>query len=115
MTKPYRPNTQDPRIQKRVKSALDWTTTYVKPNKDNWISTREIQRHYGSLARPLGQWLKTNLLICVNDYYNNLQGICKTYKLNVDGYNNICLMFGYQGGLCISPKITEQLASGEFE
>lgn len=111
----YQPNLQDPRILKRVLSSLDWVSTYLQPHKDNWLSAREIQRQLGSQSRPLGVWLRNTLLVCVNPYYNTEQGICKTYRLNVDGYSQLCNSVGYTAKYTPTPEITKELILGVFE
>lgn len=111
----YQPNFQDPRILRRAQSVLDWVSTYLHPHKDNWLSAREIQRQFGSQSRPLGLWLRNNLLICVNPYYNTEQGICKTYRLNAEGYQSVCQKIGYTAKYTPSEEISQQLVSGVFD
>lgn len=109
------PNITDPRVLRRIQQSLDWVTAYLKPNKDQWLSTREIQRQFGSLSRPLGRWIRDKLLICTNTHYSTADGRCKTYRLNTDGYLELSKTIGYTAQVQISEKHTEELDSGDFE
>jgi hypothetical protein len=111
----YQPNLADPRVMRKVQHSLEWVNTYLSANNDSWLSTREIQRQLGSQSRPLGKWLKTKLLICSNNYYNPLNHVCKTYKLNLTGYLDLCHQTGHQPKFKLSQQIEQQLVSGEFE
>lgn len=112
----YTPNFQDPRIIKRCQKALDWSDTYLSDRKEQWLSQREIQRQFGSLSRDLGKYLQRTLLICVNPYYSNLnQSQCRTYKLNLDGYQSLCQNINYTAKFKPTPELTQSLDSGEFE
>jgi hypothetical protein len=110
----YTPNFTDPRIIKALTKALDWCSTYLNHNRQQWLSTREIQRQLGSQSRPLGRWLKNRLLICTNPYYNSLAGVCKSYKLNPDGYTNICAIINYIPKIKVNIKQQQELDTGEF-
>jgi hypothetical protein len=100
---------------RKVQHSLNWVDTYLKPGKDQWLSTREIQKQLGSQSRPLGKWLRDSLLICVNPYYSNLTGQCKTYRINEQGVKNLAEKIGYKLELVLSDKIQTELATGDFE
>jgi hypothetical protein len=108
-------NLTDPRVIKRIQQGLDWVNAYLKPNKDQWLSTREIQRQFGSQSRPLGKWIKQQLLICTDTYYSTASGRCKQYRLNQDGYLNLCRSIDYEPQIQISTKHEDELATGDFE
>lgn len=110
----YKPCFTDPRVLRRIKSSLDWVSTYVS-NKHHWLSSREIQRKFGSLSRPLGQYLKTKLLICTNTYYSNITHVCQQYKLNQEGYLDLCKQIGYDPKIQISVAQQLELDTGEFQ
>jgi len=110
----YRPNLADPRVAKRIIHALDWCEQYMKKPKAQWLSQREIQRHFGSLSRPLGKWLRDSLLICVNPHYDSLNGLCKSYRLNTDTFNKISQDLGKTPEITITEHIESEIASGEF-
>ena len=112
----YTPNFNDPRIQRRIEQSLDWTNTYLSQNKQHWLSQREIQRQFGSQSRPLGLYLRNMLLICVNPYYSNLTAsVCKTYKLNIEGYHTLCKAIGYEPKYTPTTDIEQALNTGDFE
>lgn len=114
MTK-YTPDYTHLTVRKRIESSLDWVNTYLSVNNDKWLSTREIQRQLGSQSRDLGKWLRFKLLICVNSYYNPLNKTCKTYRLNLEGYNEICAAIGYEPKFKPSQAIMAQVNTGDFE
>jgi hypothetical protein len=112
----YTPKFSDARIQRRISKSLDWCNTYLSQNKRHWLSFTEIQRQFGSQSRPLGQYLRRSLLICVNPYYSNLtESVCKTYKLNLDGYHSLCEAIDYEPKYHPSVEVLETLDTGEFE
>lgn len=112
----YTPKFTDPRVRAKCISALTFVEQYVKANQSNWLSSREIQRHVGSLSRPLGKYLKEQLLICTDPYYNIETGQCKKYTANTHGIKKLKENLGILT-VNIEPtaKIQEQLDSGEFE
>jgi len=111
----YTPNLDNAMVRRRIKNSLNWVNTYLSINNDRWLSTREIQRQFGSQSRPLGQWIKSRLLICVDSYYSSLNSRCKTYRLNLNGYTEICNLLDYAPKFKPSQQIEHQIASGEFE
>jgi hypothetical protein len=112
----YTPNFTDARIQRRIEKSLDWCNAYLSENKRHWLSYNEIEKHFGSLHRPLGQYLRNALLICVNPYYSNLtESVCKTYKLNLDGYHALCNAIDYKPKFKPSQALIQTLDTGDFE
>lgn len=83
--KKYQPNFNDPRVRRRCLTALEWVGKYITA-RPNWLSTREIDRHFGQGQLALSQWLRSKLLCVVDPYSNYLTGTCKTYCRNYDGY-----------------------------
>lgn len=64
----------------------------------------------------MGRYLRNTLLICVNPYYSNLnKSVCKTYRLNLDGYYRLCQATGHEPGFALNPQQQQQLESGVFE
>ena len=112
----YTPKFTDARIQRRISQSLDWCNTYLSEHKRHWLSFNEIQRQFGSQSRPLGKYLRNTLLVCVNPYYSNLtESVCKTYKLNLDGYHALCQAIDYEPKFKPSVEVLETLDTGEFE
>jgi hypothetical protein len=111
----YTPNFSDARVKRKIEHSLNWVNTYLKPGKDQWLSQREIQKQFGSLSRPLGRWIRDTLLICVNPYFNNLTGQCKTYRINESGFNYAAQQTGYKEQLLVPNKVQDELSTGDFE
>jgi hypothetical protein len=111
----YNPNLNDPRVKARCQKALDWVNQYIT-SKPNWLSTREIDRHLGHCGRPLGKWLRQQLLVCEDDWYNHQTGICKKYVKNHLGYSELNQLLHYtpQAKVKITPEVEQQLSTGEF-
>jgi hypothetical protein len=112
----YSPNFQNPQVRRRITKSLDWCNTYLSQTRTHWLSQREIQRQFGHQSRPLGLYLRNQLLTCVNPYYSNLtESVCRTYKLNLNGYHALCTEIGYEPKFQPSKEIEQALDSGEFE
>lgn len=111
----YTPNFTDPRIIRACTRAVNWVNQYLSVNNEQWLSTREIQRHLGSQSRNLGKYLKFKLLLCTDSYYDPSKAICKKYKLNLDGYNEVCTAINHRPKFQVSQQLQQQLKTGEFE
>ena len=110
----YTPNFQHGSCRQRCEKAVTWVETHIKRNKNYWLSTREIDRHFSN--KPLGLYLRNKLLICVNDYYDHSRGICKTYKRNCAGVDYVKAAIG-MGDVVLTPNddLVAQLESGDFD
>jgi hypothetical protein len=111
-------NRQDARH--RLEKALTFVETYMSSTKPGWLSTREIDRHFGSNSRPLGKWLRSKLLICTNESYSykSLNKKCKQYIKNKDGVSELSqLLYGtvqIQLPVVATPAEQQQLDTGNF-
>lgn len=111
----YTPNFQDPRVRRTSERAVAFVERFVDADS-HWLSQREIQRQFGNLSRPLGRYLKDQLLICTDPYFNMQTGQCKRYCRNPDGLKHIKQQLGIQAvAVKVTEKIQEQLDTGEFE
>lgn len=110
----YTPKFTDPRVKRAGIKAINWVNTYLSANNAHWLSTREIDHYLTDNSRPLGRWLRLKLLVCVSSYYDPMRAICKTYKLNLDGYQEICRILDYTPKFTPSADLQQQAASGEF-
>ena len=112
----YSPKFTDPRVKSKCLAALTFVEQFIKSNQSHWLSTREIQKHFGSQSRPLGKYLKEQLLVCTDPYYNMQTGQCKKYRSNPDGIRALKQSLGILN-VTIEPtaKIQEELDTGEFE
>lgn len=85
----YEPNYNDPRVRKRIKKALGFVGSCFKETAPRAWSSRYIDKQLGNQKENLSKYLRSNLLICVNDRYNKDTGQCKKYIKNKTGYNLI--------------------------
>jgi len=112
----YKPNFSDPRVRRVCLRALEFMDQRMLQDQ-HWLSTREISRHFSWSGRPLGKYLKDQLLICVDDYFNMHTGQCKQYRKNPQGQQQLLQDLGLLD--MPEPKITsesiEQLVSGDIE
>lgn len=111
----YTPKFTDPRVRRAGIKAITWVNNYLSVNNAHWLSSREIDKHLTDNSRPLGRWLRSKLLICVNSYFDPLKAICKTYKLNLNGYQELCQLLDYEPKFTPSAVIQKQVETGEFE
>tara|TARA_B110000495_G_C22979862_1_gene575893 strand:+ start:1 stop:1086 length:1086 start_codon:yes stop_codon:yes gene_type:complete len=85
----YSPNFNDPRVQRRVKRACGFVSALTSPDKARWLSTRFIDKHLGSQRNTLSKFLRSNLLVCVDETYDMDNKRCKEYVLNETGLSNL--------------------------
>ena len=111
----YKPNLNDPRNQRRLKTALDFVNTYVNPHTPVWLSTRYIDKYFGQQQNNFSKWLRKELLICVDESFNKDLGYCKKYVQNLDGIARHTQTTNHTPQIIIEPELVEQLATGEFE
>jgi len=111
----YKPNLSDPRVIKRITTAIEWIEQFVG-NKSNWLSTREIDKHFGQGQLLLSKWLRSKLLIEADPHFNWKTGKCKQYARNYDGWSELKqLLNGTPSVRTITPRQQAQLDSAEFE
>lgn len=115
-TNTYQPNFSDPRIRRRSIKALEFVEQRIK-NSNTWLSTREIARHFGwPRQNSLAQYLRQQLLICTDQYFNMQTGQCKRYTVNQEGTKQIKAQLGITDlAPSISQEHQQQLRSGQFE
>lgn len=110
----YAPNFSDPRVRRASERALAFVEQFIK-TESHWLSHRQIQRYFGNLSRPLGRYLKDQLLTCTDPYFNMQTGQCKKYCKNQKGIDQLKSDLGIVCAPFVIPnEITEQIASGEF-
>jgi hypothetical protein len=112
----YAPNFTDPRVVTAVKRALTFVEQYTRSQQVNWFSSRELYRHFGNTSKPLGRYLKQNMLTVTDKYYNSETGVCMKYTRNDQGIQQIKEATGLVDFLPqLTPKLEQQLTTGEFE
>lgn len=92
----YTPNFKDPRVQRKVHSALSWATQMLDEHKANGWSRSHLDKKIGFAHNPLGAWLRNNLLIVKNPRYSMQFGQCKQYTLDVRGAAMIAQQLGIE-------------------
>jgi hypothetical protein len=98
----YIPNLNDPRIIKRIKTALGFVRGCMSESKSHAWSTRYIDKHLGRSNNSLGKFLRNHLLIETKSTWSKDSGICKEYKLNLRGYQYIKDLVSYKQYMSIS-------------
>ena len=109
----YQPNFNDPRVHKRIVQAIAWATTNLT-NEPRSKSQREIADQLGRSDTSIGLYLRNQLLICVDHYYNPETHVCKKYILNQDGLKEL-RQASSTNKIELKPELQQQLDSGEFE
>jgi hypothetical protein len=109
----YQPKFTDPRVQKRIRNAIQFVEQYID-SKPVPVAQSQIYRFLGRTDTAIGQFLKDQLLICTDHYCNWQTHQCKKYVRNQDGLVNLKQQLGITS-VKITDRIQEQLDSGEFE
>jgi len=87
--KKYKPNWSDPRIVRRVNHSLDYALANLSTTKPRQWSTRRIDYWFGQQQNRLSQLIRSELLVCVDSFYNPERGIAKKYLLNWQGVEKL--------------------------
>lgn len=112
----YTPNFQDPRVQRRVRQALGFARACFSENKSLAWSTRYIDRYFGESNKPLGHWLRQQLLVVTNEHYDMERGICKQYRLNAQGVQQVKAQLENDNLLTISVyDLAQEWTQQEFQ
>lgn len=111
----YQPNFANPRVRKRIIKALGFIEKYVRSNPVP-VSQSQIYEYLGRTDTDIGHYLKKQLLICVDPYYNMVSHVCKKYVRNQEGYEYLKNILGNEiKPIEIQDDLQEQLDTGEFE
>lgn len=113
----YQPNFNDPRVIARITKSTAWVKKYLSSTKPQWLSTREIDKHFGTQNHSLGKYLRTQLLYCTDEVYSKIKKKCKQYVLNQQGLDFlITQVSGLQYSVTeVDAGLTEQLITGQFQ
>ena len=111
----YTPNPKNKAFIRRANLAIKFVDRYVsttpKPLAQSFI---EDARHLGSHRNELSQWLKAELLDCVDSHWNHQTGKCKKYVLNKAGYQRVVALLNGNVTTSLTSDEQLQLATGEF-
>lgn len=116
MAEKYSPNFNDSRILSTTQKALNFVELYTKATQKKWLSSRELYKHFGNTSRQPGRWLKEQLLIVADKYYNPETGVCMKYYKNTQGVAQVRQLAGLSDYVPqVTDELEEQLDTGNFE
>jgi hypothetical protein len=107
----YTPNLADPRVIKRITKAIEFVETYIFSTPVP-VAKSQINKHFG--FDQIQQYLKHQLLVCEDQYYNMATGVCKKYVRNIPGLLSLKQSIG-SFSLALAPELQQQLDTGQFE
>ena len=111
----YTPNFSDPRVQRRIKLALEFCQTAFDSQTPRSWSTRYIDRYFGQIHKPLSQWLRRQLLICTDHHWNMEIGKCKQYIKNPSGIAYVRSCLKSQTSEWSVSCFEQEITTGQFE
>ena len=87
----YRPNFTDPRVISRTIKAIGFVCGVMSETKSHPWSSRYIDKYLGNYRNPLSKWLRSQLLICTDEFYryDSTENKCKEYRLNTEGLKSL--------------------------
>lgn len=94
MSQTYEPCWQDPRVQRRVRRALGWSTAVLSETQARPWARVTIDRYFSSQNNRISRYLRNQLLEVVNPHWNKDTGQCKTYRLRSAGVEFLCKKLG---------------------
>ena len=111
----YTPRFSDPRVQRRIKTAVESMERYLKPNQVYTVAQSQRTKWFGCLTNPVSAWLDTNLLEVVDSHFNYQTGLCKKYRLNVANLQQIKETVGISNIYKPTVEIQNEITTGDFE
>ena len=113
MSEKYQPNFNYKTFQRRAHKAIEFVETYVFSTPVP-VSKTQIVKYFGQLQLPSAKWLKDQLLICTDSYFNRHTHQCKKYVRNRQGLTDLKTALGLTT-VGVTKEIEQQLATGVFE
>lgn len=111
----YKPNFTDPRIIRKATRAWRLASINLHATKPREWYTRHIDTWFGHSSN-LGKWLRGQLLICVDPYYNPERGRAKKYTLNEANWIELGNRLGLIAKVpCVTQIQAARLASADAE
>lgn len=74
---------------KAVTKATSYCITHLSPTKPVQIGNKTLQHYFGNESRNLSKFLRKTLLISTGNSYSSDKHICKTYRLNEVGLQQL--------------------------
>jgi hypothetical protein len=107
-TMTYQPRFTDARVRARIQQAYGFARGVLSSEEAHGWSTRYIDRYFGQQQHALSQWLRSQLLVCVDSRYSKDTGLTKKYLLNLPGCRYIAsILTGYNNTLQEHTEITQ--------
>lgn len=107
----YQPNFNHIRVKRRITLAIEFVEQYVF-NKPVPVAKTQINKHFGQSQLDLSKYLKQQLLICEDPYFNWNTHVCKKYVRNQAGIDFLKQQLNYTQA--INPMLQQQLDTGDF-
>jgi hypothetical protein len=85
----YTPNFNDPRVIRRIKKSIGFTSALTSADKPRQLAKTFIDKHFGCQRNPLSVFLRSQLLVCTDDTYDMNKKRCKEYVTNTTGLLNL--------------------------
>jgi hypothetical protein len=111
----YTPNFTDPRVKKRIKTALGFSLACISDTKERSWSTRYIDKYFGVSSNPLSRYLRDSLLICTDPHYSVLTKTSKKYKLNTANADKLQTLLTDPKTTCVLQVSAVDWALTEFK
>ena len=118
----YEPNYNDSRVQTRISRAINFCEKYLDETTPQWLSTRWIDHrdNFGCSKNQLSKYLRETLLIVADDSFNRFTGKTKTYRLNLNGLNQLrarlrVIQQTTYSVVHLDNRLQNELKSGDFE
>lgn len=89
----YSPDLRQKRVQKRIIDALEYFMQYYLSERELQLSTKILESHFGSHAKPMFNWLRSRLLRQVRSY-STYASRAITYVVNQEGFDKTWLRIG---------------------
>ncbi|MEB0057288.1 hypothetical protein [Variovorax sp. LG9.2] len=81
----YTPNIKDKRVLKRLQTAYGYARAVFDEVTPTPKSQLSIAKRFGQAQDALGQFLRAQLLVCVDHHYSHAAGVSKKYTINIEG------------------------------
>lgn len=85
MNPQYQPDFGRKDVRKRAQTALGWACAHLDAVKARPLSKAQITKRLGQAQNPFSSWLREQLLICNDHFYDPDTGEVKKWRLNLNG------------------------------
>ena len=94
----YTPNFNDPRVIRRIKKSIGFTSALTSADKPRQLAKTFIDKHFACQRNPLSIFLRSQLLVCTDDTYDMNKKRCKEYITNTTGLSNLLDLLNKKNG-----------------